>query len=135
MSELDPSSIKLVTKKLDIDNFTAWQWSIIKKWATRISMTTFSNALDKLFDTQFIEGDMNKCVKKFCAVFRQVTEVSPNFDKKSLEAVAVIFALKRLPPTFAVLRQLQFVNFKGDNIKFDAFLMELELEIRRQGKA
>ncbi|KNZ49360.1 uncharacterized protein VP01_5068g1, partial [Puccinia sorghi] len=150
MSELDPSSIKLVTEKLDIENFMPPEYlqkckqftkfvhmhmthsnlerfipditkyepklgdSIVSHFAAK-TVENSANALDKLFDTQFIEGDMNKC--------------------KSLENVAVIFSLKRLSPTFTIFRQLQFTNFKGGNIKFDAFLKELELELQRQGKA
>ncbi|KNZ63550.1 uncharacterized protein VP01_1129g7 [Puccinia sorghi] len=29
MTEYNPSSIKLVTRKLDVDNFSAWRWGII----------------------------------------------------------------------------------------------------------
>ncbi|KNZ64199.1 uncharacterized protein VP01_10568g2 [Puccinia sorghi] len=29
MSELDPSSIKLLTEKHDVNNFSAWRWGII----------------------------------------------------------------------------------------------------------
>ncbi|KNZ54418.1 uncharacterized protein VP01_2954g5 [Puccinia sorghi] len=197
MSELDPSSIKLVTEKLDVDNFSAWRWGIItalgyknlddyileehtaemknsadyrqkKKQVTNFirmhlshsnlerfvpDISTYdpkdlwdrivsyfaaktvensANALDRLFDTQFLEGDMSKSVNDFRVAFRRVVEVSAKFDKKSLEAVAVIFALKHLPVSFGVFRQLQFANFKDDNIEFDNFLRDLELEIRRQ---
>ncbi|KNZ45670.1 uncharacterized protein VP01_792g9 [Puccinia sorghi] len=70
----------------------------------------------------------------FGAAFPCVVEVSAKFDKKSLEAVAVIFALKRLPASFGVFRQLQFANFKDDNIDFDNFLRDLEQEIRRKNE-
>jgi hypothetical protein len=47
----------------------------------------------------------------------------------------VVFALKRLPASFLVFRQLQFASFKDDDIKFDDFLTELEVELRRQAEA
>ncbi|PLW41870.1 hypothetical protein PCASD_05550 [Puccinia coronata f. sp. avenae] len=94
-----------------------------------------ANALDCLFDSQFLEGEMENSVTAFCAAFRRVVEISAKFDRKSLEAVAVVFALKQLPASFAVFRQLQFASFKDDEIKFDDFLTELEVELRRQAKA
>ncbi|KNZ48738.1 uncharacterized protein VP01_544g11, partial [Puccinia sorghi] len=47
-----------------------------------------ANALDRLFDSQFIEGDMSKSINQFRTSFRRVVEVSAQFDKTSLEAVA-----------------------------------------------
>lgn len=200
MSEFDASSIKLVTEKLDTDNFSSWRWGIITALGyknlddyvlsehttdmkaspdyrqKRKQVTNFirmhlshsnlerfvpdigeynpkelwdkiiahfaaktvensANALDKLFDIQFIEGDMQKSVNNFRTAFRRVVEVSSKFDKKSLEAVAVVFALKRLPMSFSVFRQLQFASFKDDNIDFNDFLQHLEVELRRQDEA
>ncbi|KNZ58567.1 uncharacterized protein VP01_1904g3 [Puccinia sorghi] len=144
MTELDPSSIKLVTEKLDVDNFSAWRWSIITAlgyknlddyvltehsadmvsspdykqkrkqvtnfirmhlshsnlerfvpdiaeydpkalWDSIVShfaaktIENSANALDRLFDTQFIEGEMEKSVNTFRATFRRVVEEKPNF--------------------------------------------------------
>ncbi|KNZ64378.1 uncharacterized protein VP01_1037g14 [Puccinia sorghi] len=191
MSELDASSIKLVTEKLDTDNFSAWRWGIITALGyknldnyilsehtadmkispdyrqKRKQVTNFirmhlshsnlerfvpditeykpkvlwdkivtyfaaktvensANALEKLFDTQFNKGEIEKSVNLFWAAFRRLVEVSSKFDKKYLEAVAVVFALKRLPMSFSVFRQLQFAGFKDDNISFDNFLRDLE---------
>ncbi|KNZ64198.1 uncharacterized protein VP01_10568g1, partial [Puccinia sorghi] len=78
---------------------------------------------------------MKSNVNSFRSAFRRVVEVSSKFDKKSLEAVAVVLALNRLPPSYGVFRQLQFANFKDDNIEFDSFLKELETEIQCQGEA
>ena len=149
MTELDPSSIKLVMEKLDVDNLTSWQWGIVtmlgykklndyvlakhtadmksspnyrqkKKQVTNFiwmhishsnlecfvpdlteydpkslwdSIVTHfvaktveksANALDRLFDTQFIKGKMEKSVNTFQALFWRVVEVSSKFNKKSL---------------------------------------------------
>ncbi|KNZ50766.1 hypothetical protein VP01_424g3 [Puccinia sorghi] len=66
--------------------------------------------------------------------FRLLVEVSMNFDKTTLEAVGVIFALKRLPLSFSVFRSLQFAGFKTNpaSLSMDKFLTDLELEVRRQ---
>lgn len=201
MEKLDSSAFKLVTEKLDKDNFTSWRWGIItalgykdlddyiladhtavmksspdyaqkKKQVTNFirmhlsntnlerfvpkitdyepkdlwdnivkhfaakTVENTANALDKLFDVQFVEGEMDKSIDSFRHCFRSLTEVSTKFDKASLEAVSVIFALKRLPPSFSVFRHLQFAGFKGDDdIGFEKFLEDLEIEVRRQREA
>ncbi|KNZ45466.1 uncharacterized protein VP01_8085g1, partial [Puccinia sorghi] len=90
---------------------------------------------DKIFTyfaaKTFNEGEIEKSMNSFQAAFCRLVEVSSKFDKKSLEAVAVIFALKRLPMSFSVLRQLQFAGFKDENISFDDFLRDLEVEKKR----
>ena len=96
------------------------------------TVENLANALDQLFNTQFLEGKMDKSVTIFWAVFRWVVKFSTKFDWKSLKAVAVVFALKRLPPSFAVFRQLQFASFKNNQIAFDNFLKDLEVKLRRQ---
>jgi hypothetical protein len=51
-------------------------------------------------------------------------------------AIRVRFSdsVKRLPASFAVFRQLQFAGFKDDNIKFDDFLKDMEVEICHQAE-
>ncbi|KNZ45601.1 uncharacterized protein VP01_79g6 [Puccinia sorghi] len=64
--------------------------SIVTHFAEK-TVENSANALDCLFDTQFIEGNMDKCVKNFQASFRQLTEVSSNFNKKSLKKASSHF--------------------------------------------
>ncbi|KNZ61533.1 uncharacterized protein VP01_13884g1, partial [Puccinia sorghi] len=103
-------------------------WDKIVTYFAAKTVENSANALDKLFDTQFNEGEIEKSVNLFRAAFRRLVEVSSKFDKKSLEAVAVVFALKRLPMSFSVFHQLQFAGFKDDNISFNDFLRDLEVE-------
>ncbi|PLW43798.1 hypothetical protein PCANC_18365 [Puccinia coronata f. sp. avenae] len=118
---------------MDYDPKALWD-SIVSHFAAK-TVENSANALDRLFNSQFLEGEMEGSVTSFCAAFRRVVEVRSKFDRKSLEAVAVVFALKRLPASFLVFRQLQFASFKDDDIKFDNFLTELEVELRRQAEA
>ncbi|KNZ48910.1 uncharacterized protein VP01_3557g1 [Puccinia sorghi] len=120
----------------DITNYDPKKlWDDIVAYFAAKTIENSVNALDRLFDTQFNKGDMKSNMNSFRSPFQRVFEVSLKFDKKSLEAAAVVFALKRLPPSYGVFQQLQFANFKDDNIEFDSFLKELETEIRRQGEA
>ncbi|PLW13868.1 hypothetical protein PCASD_19703 [Puccinia coronata f. sp. avenae] len=118
---------------MDYDPKALWD-STVSHFAAK-TVENLANALDRLFDSQFLEGEMENSVTAFRAAFRRVVEISAKFDRKSLEAVAVVFALKQLPASFAVFRQLQFASFKDDEIKFDDFLTELKVELRRQAKA
>ncbi|KNZ49556.1 uncharacterized protein VP01_4941g2 [Puccinia sorghi] len=65
-------------------------WDSIVKHFTAKTVRNSANTLDHLFDTQFIEGNMRKCINQFQTAFRQVVKVSAQFDKTSLEAVAKI---------------------------------------------
>ncbi|KNZ55930.1 uncharacterized protein VP01_2540g8 [Puccinia sorghi] len=107
-------------------------WDAIVAHFAEKTVENLANALDKLFDTQFNEGDMKKSVDTFRTAFQRVVEVSTTFDRKSLEAVAAVFALQQLPPSFAVFGQLQFAGFKDNQIEFHPFLKELEIELRCQ---
>ncbi|KNZ51480.1 uncharacterized protein VP01_3938g3 [Puccinia sorghi] len=60
---------------------------------------------------------------------------STKFPKEPLESMAVVYALRRLPPSYNVFLQLQFSSFKEDLILLDKFLKEFELEVRRQTMA
>lgn len=104
---------RFVPDLTDYNPKTLWD-SIVSHFAAK-KVENSTNALDCLFNTQFIVGKMEKLVNMFRTTFRHVVEVSSNLEKKLLEAVA-IFALKPLPPSFAVFCQLQFSNFKGNNI-------------------
>jgi hypothetical protein len=142
---LDIANAKLVTEKMDKDNFNSWRWGIItplgykmlddfilieqtddmrkkpdykiknrmttnfirmhlttrnlerfvkdvtdydtkKLWdsigahfATKMMENT-ANALDKFFDIQFLEGDMEKSIDSFCHSFRHLCEVGTKFE-------------------------------------------------------
>jgi hypothetical protein len=68
-------------------------WDAIVSHFAAKKVENSANALDHLLNTQFIEGNMEKSVNTFREAFCRVFEVSSKFDKLSLEAVAVVFAL------------------------------------------
>ncbi|OAV85851.1 hypothetical protein PTTG_30229, partial [Puccinia triticina 1-1 BBBD Race 1] len=202
MSLLDTSSIKLVTDKLDKDNFTSWRWAItttlgykglddyilikqtdemkkkpeyqqLNKMTTNFirmhlstdnlerfvsdvrvydakklwdaieahfmakTMENAASAMDKYFDISFDKGDMDKSITALRHAYRNLCEVAAaKFGKNGLTAMAIVFALRKLPSSFATFRTLQFKEFKefkeGDVIEMEPFLGALEMEVRRQ---
>ncbi|KNZ59160.1 uncharacterized protein VP01_1792g4 [Puccinia sorghi] len=82
---------RFVSDLTDYNPKTLWD-SIVSHFAAK-KVENSTNALDCLFNTQFIVGEMEKLV-------------SSNLEKKLLEAVA-IFALKPLPPSFALKIELR----------------------------
>ncbi|OAV85594.1 hypothetical protein PTTG_30406, partial [Puccinia triticina 1-1 BBBD Race 1] len=199
MSTFDASNIKLVTDKLDRDNFSAWRWAMITtlgykglddyilldqteemkkkedyqqhcKMATnfiRMHLTTdnlerfvpdvtdynakklwdsieshfmaktmenAASAMDKYFDIHFDKSNMDKSISEIRHSYRHLCEVgAKKFGKEGLTAMAVVFALRKLPPDYDTFRTLQFKEFKdSEPIEMETFLRSLEVEVRRK---
>ena len=77
---------------------------------------------------------MEASINYFCQTFWLLVEVRTKFDKKKLEAVGVLFALKHLPMLFLVFQTMQFGNFKDktDTLSMEKFLTDLETKFHRQ---
>ncbi|PLW38782.1 hypothetical protein PCASD_12562 [Puccinia coronata f. sp. avenae] len=110
-------------------------WDSILEYHAAKTVENAANIMEKLHDVVFTKGDMQQSINTFRQTFQLMIEVSSSkFDKKTLEAVWVFFALKRLPASFTMFRTLQFASFKSESttVTMSKFLLELETELRRQ---
>ncbi|OAV84912.1 hypothetical protein PTTG_30956, partial [Puccinia triticina 1-1 BBBD Race 1] len=80
---------------------------------------------------------MDKSITDVRHAFQHLHEVGcKKFGTDALHSMAVIYALRRLPPPFNTFRTLQFGSFKDDkNPDMEDFLRAVEVEVRRQHEA
>ncbi|OAV85167.1 hypothetical protein PTTG_30733, partial [Puccinia triticina 1-1 BBBD Race 1] len=112
-------------------------WDAIKAHFMAKTMENAASAMDKYFDISFDKGDMDKSITALRHAYRNLCEVAAaKFGKNGLTAMAIVFALRKLPSSFATFCTLQFKEFKefkeGDVIEMEPFLGALEMEVRRQ---
>jgi hypothetical protein len=110
-------------------------WDSILDYHAAKTVKNAANIMEKLHNVVFTKGDMQQSINTFQQTFQLMIKVSSSkFDKKTLEAVWVFFALKQLPASFTMFRTLQFTSFKSESttVTMTKFLLELETELRRQ---
>lgn len=93
--------------------------------------------MDRLYDIQFSDGNLQESINQFRETFKLLIEISDgSLDSSTIETLWAIIILKRLPPSFSVMRTLQFAQYKGKKAKIpmDTFLSDLEQELQRQSE-
>ncbi|KNZ63193.1 uncharacterized protein VP01_1175g5 [Puccinia sorghi] len=148
MSELDPSSIKLVTKKLDVDNFSAWRWGII----TALGYKNLNDYILSANTPEMVNSVDYKSRRKQVTNFirmhlshsnleRFVPDITDYNPKKLWDDIVAYFAAKTIENSLDRLFDTQLhegdmksnVNsfrsafqrvVKDDNIEFDSFLKD-----------
>ncbi|EFP82498.1 hypothetical protein PGT21_050085 [Puccinia graminis f. sp. tritici] len=91
--------------------------------------------MDRLYGIKFVEGSFQESITEIRETSRFLFEVSQSyFDRKTLELHWIFFIRTRLPACFRHVGSEMMKRDDG-NESLDNYLLELELEIRRQERA